>query len=238
MTDPSTDDRLVEQLAATLRELPEDELARALHEPIDPQLRERLFDIMQTNRASAPTPVPAANDSGRRWAVVGLGVVLAAAAAVAVWFWPPKPPDATETPLIAIAPLPTYTLETDAGLATQRSGTEPAKGELTYQSNNQFTWDMSPKVRVNAPVNVRVCASSASGETVEIDIDPFLQISPKSGAVHLQGHVAALGLRPGHWTLAIAVGYPQILAEIGSICGASTAEGIHVNLLDVQLLGD
>jgi hypothetical protein len=237
MTDPSTDDRLVEQLAATLRELPEDELARALHEPIDPQLRERLFDIMETNRASAPTPVPAANDSGRRWAVVGLGVLVAAAAAVVILIGPRGGvPD--EAPRFALASIPNYTFTTDGGLALQRSHPAPSTGDLQYRSNNQFTWEGRPETRVGAPVDVRVCANSASGEIVEIAIDPFLEIFPESGAVRLQGRVAALGLSPGHWTVTIAVGHPQVLAELDSVCGASTANGVDVDVLQLQLLGD
>jgi hypothetical protein len=238
MTDPSTDDRLVEQLAATLRELPEDELARALHEPIDPQLRERLFDIMQTNRASAPTPVPAANDSGRRWAVVGLGVVLAAAAAVAVVVLGQREPKIEAAPQVAVVNLPDYTLQPDPGYATQRSDTEPVEGKLRYRSNNQFGWTMRPDEDVSAPVSVRVCASrQASGEEVEIDVRSFHEKS-ETGSVRLEGPVAALGLSPGHWMVAIAVGYPDALGEVGSICRASTSERLAVERFDVELLPD
>jgi anti-sigma-K factor RskA len=236
MTDPSTDDRLVEQLAATLRELPEDELARALHEPIDPQLRERLFDIMETNRASAPTPVPAANDSGRRWALIG--VVLAAAAAVAVVVVGQRESTIEATPQVAVVSLSDYTLALDPGYATERSDTEPVEGKLRYRSNNQFGWTMRPDEDVSAPVSVRVCAShQASGEEVEIDVRSFHEKS-ETGSVRLEGPVAALGLSPGHWTVAVAVGYPDALGEVDSICRASKSESLHVERFDVELLPD
>jgi hypothetical protein len=239
MTEPSTDDRLVEQLAATLRELPEDELARVLHEPIAPELRERLFDIMQTNRASTPAVVPAANDSGRSWAlVVGLGVVLAAAAAVVMVVIGQREPKIEEAPQVAVVRLSNYTLSRDPGYATQRSDNDRVEGKLRYRSNNQFEWTMRPDEDVSVPVSVRVCASrQASGEEVEIDVRSFQEKS-ETGSVRLEGPVAALGLRPGHWTVSVAVGYPEVLGEVGSICRVSKSESLDVETFDVELLPD
>jgi hypothetical protein len=239
MNEPSTDDRLIGQLAASLREPPDDELARGLREPIDPVQRERLFGIMETSRASAPNPMPmrAANDTGSRWVVAGM--ILAAAAAVALWWVgkseQPSVPE-EDAPRVAVVSLPVYELEVDGGLATQRSDT-PRAGGLRYRNNNQFTWVMRPIDNVAATVSTRLCASSQSGEDVEIDVGPFATLS-ESGGVRLQGRIAALGLNPGRWTVVLAVGVPEVLAEVGSVCRASTSDGIDVQRLDMQLLGD
>lgn len=236
MNEPSTDDRLIGQLAATLREQPDDEVARGLQTPIDAGLRDQLFEMMQTSRVGGPVPVPAANDAGRRWALVG--VVLAAAAAVAlVWAVRSEPQPPLATPRVATASLSAYEVETDAGLATRRSHTAPPKGELRYRSNNQFTWVMRPKENVAAPVSARLCASTPSGEEVELDVGPFVT-SDESGAIHLHGRVAALNLSPGRWTVAIAVGFPEVVVEVGSVCRASTSAGVNVQRFDIQLLGD
>jgi hypothetical protein len=241
MNEPSTDNRLIEQLAATLREPPDDELARGLQAPIDAKLRERLFEIMQTSRAGAvivPMPMPAAaNAAGRRRVVAGV-VLAAAAAAAIVWVGSKRlRPDPEDTPRVAVAVLPAYELETDAGLATQRTNSQPLEGELRYRSNNQFTWLMRPAENVAAPVSARLCASTASGEQVEIDVGPIATVD-ESGAIRLQGRVASLKLSPGHWTVAIAVGVPELLIEVDSVCRASTSAGVVVQRFGMELLGD
>lgn len=239
MNEPGNDDRLIRELAATLREPPDDELARGLGEAIDPGLRERLFEMMQTSRVSAPTPMPtrAANDAGRRWLIVG-GMLAAAAAVALVWVWQSQPRPEPEVPRIALAPVPNYEFATDGGLALERSDNTPPASELQYRSNNQFTWIGRPATNFEAVVGVRVCARSANGEVVEIDVAPFLEIAPESGAVHLQGRVAALGLSPGHWTVAIAVGHEQVIAEIDSVCRLDEAEGMVIDRVELQLLED
>jgi hypothetical protein len=226
MSPPSADDRLIEQLAASLRQ--EDQ---AVDEPGSSTLREQMFEMMMSSREGTPRPVVARNRTKRRWVIAG--VSLAAAAAVTVLVLGLEP----DEPRAVAASLPTYYLELDPGTASQRRYIPSPEGMLRYRFGNQFSWLMRPEVSVSTPVDVRVCARSASGDELELDV-AAIRDPESSSSILLRGPVSSLGLKPGVWTVAIAVGAPQMLADLGSVCGASDGTYIQVETFELALLED
>lgn len=152
---------------------------------------------------------PAANDSGRGWAIA---LAVAAMLALAWWLVPgdPDSPTQPDVPVVAHASIPAYApLETNGGLAAVRSRTAEAGAVHRYRADTELEWRVRPQVAVDGAIDARLFAFG-EGVAREIDASGLVEISA-AGAVRVAGRFGALGLAPGSWTIAIVVGRPAAL---------------------------
>jgi hypothetical protein len=192
-------------------------LAREVFRPPDEAEHAALVDALLAHQAASREPVvvvtapaqAAANDSGRSW-LVGL-LALAAVVALAWWLVPDRSgsPTDPDPPVIALAPLPAYLLETDGGLTAMRSQPVEPTDVLRYRAGMELEWRMRPQVAVQGDVGVRLFAFG-EGTAKALATDGLVEVSP-TGSVRVAGTIDALGLGRGAWTIAIVVGRPSAL---------------------------
>ncbi|PRQ05093.1 hypothetical protein [Enhygromyxa salina] len=170
----------------------------------------------------APAPEPSAPDSDSdsrtsRWLPVAL--IVAAAAAVLLWWVVPGQGSldgggGDDGPKLAQRDaLPSYTLETDGGLTQLRGDTgdpSPAS-EHRYRLHTPFDWILRPSVDASGEVAVRGFAFVNGGDVGQpLQLDALTQIA-ESGVVRVSGTIGQLGLAPGRYAIALAVGRPDAL---------------------------
>ena len=196
----------------------------------------------------APSP------SGVWW--VPAGLLLATAAAIALWMVLPPNDDVRDLtresaePIAKIEPLPNYLLETDGGLARLRGrpqlgvarADEPASGRHQYRRDTAFEWILRPATTNTEPVGVRGFVFVHGGSAgLPLKLDELAQVSD-SGTIEIAGTIAQLGLEPGRYTIALAVGRPAGLPEqaieLSELNAAVAADGSwHVRRIAIEIDG-
>jgi hypothetical protein len=201
------------------------------------------------------------------WWIPG-GLLASAAAAIVLWWvWPPNDEVrefASEVDRAAVggtgdehqptqaqrAPLPNYVLETDGGLERARgdtgetsSGVEPddaAPDRHHYRRDTPFEWVLRPIENTSVePVGVRGFAFvDGSSAGLPLTLDPLAQ-AIESGAIRIKGEISQLGLEPGRYTIALAIGRPAALpaqaADVFAPSGAATPRAWVVRRVDVVI---
>lgn len=194
-------------------------LARELFRPPDEAEHAAMVDALllaQANASPRPAVVAmpaetAANDAGRAWWMAVLA--LAAVVALAWWLVPGRSGSPVEPnpPLLAQRPLPAYEpgIENDGGLTGLRSDPGNPSPEPRYRVDTRFEWRVRPRSSAEGELDARAFAFQGS-TAKSLATDGLLEVHA-SGAVRMTGTIEALGLTPGAWTIAIAVGRPSAL---------------------------
>jgi hypothetical protein len=200
------------------------------------------------------------------WWIPG-GLLASAAAAIVLWWvWPPNEEvrefaneldraavsdtgDEREPTQAQRAPLPNYVLETDGGLERARADTGETSGAEAddaepdrhhYRRDTPFEWVLRPISNTGAePVGVRGFAFVDGGSAgLPLTLDPLVQAS-ESGAIRLEGEIGQLGLEPGRYTIALAIGRPDALpvqaADVFAPGSDATPQAWVVRRVDVVI---
>lgn len=219
---PSTEDRLLEDLAALQRQLeaePSGERAERLERPLDSAFRQRLLHRIQEEQRSQtateadplsqrPSQPQSLRDDGTSPVVRRLPISkwlppLALAAGLAILFLSPG----------TTAPLPEYALEVRGQIRQQRSLVAPSLEEIPQLSiDGSLRLLMRPATSVEGPLEAVAMALSDSADR-KVPLSSIEYQVSDLGALQLEAPVAALGLSPGRWTLIVAVGRPEHLPD-------------------------
>lgn len=205
------------------------EQAVALFRPLDDDEEEALVDALLEGRGEAASSeeaaaahvitladrvavVPGRASEPRRG--VWTWVLAAAAAVLLLWLLRSGQPGSGDpgqtgdAGLVAVAPLPEYRLELTGGLVPMRGEPEPAAA--TYRTRSELTCTMRPAVAVEGEVEARVLVRG-TGEPRWLPSSAGRLEVDAGGSVRFSGRIAALGLAPGRWTVALVVGRPSML---------------------------
>ncbi|KIG13686.1 hypothetical protein DB30_07894 [Enhygromyxa salina] len=109
-------------------------------------------------------------------------------------------------------PFSSYVLETDGGVAASDAD-PPEPDRHHYHRETPFEWTLRPSHSVGpiSDVGVRGYAFVDGGSAgLPLALDPLGQIS-EAGAILLSGKIGQLGLEPGRYTIALAVGRANAL---------------------------
>lgn len=174
-------------------------------------------------------------------------LALAAAAIVAWWVWPPSEEvrglDVAEQPAVATREqLPSYVLETDGGLAQPASDTEsgptnPEKPRHRYRRDTAFEWVLRPEGAVEFEIGVRGFAFVDGGSAgLPLSLDGVADVD-ETGTVRIAGKITSLGLEPGRYTIALAVGRPaELPREVADVSDPGAGADWSIRRVDIAIV--
>lgn len=150
---------------------------------------------------------------------------------IAVGLEPEPGPDTAraDLPTQAEPPPPSYVLETDGGLEqlrgdtgetsgggeTSETGSDPEPGRHRYRRDTPFEWVLRSTSHAGAGpavgVGIRAFAFVDGGSAgLPLSLDPLVEVI-EPGAIQITGKIGQLGLEPGRYTIALAVGRADAL---------------------------